>query len=238
MTRRIGPAHDDDRHHPLEADQYAEAREAVARERSRIARELHDVVAHQVSMMTVQAGAAKTVARDDADAAIDAKGDVEHAGRQALGELRHLLGVLQPDTADGRDLGPQPGLADIATLADQLAHAGAEVSLDIGRVTGRRSAAVDLSVYRIVQESLTNVIKHAGTDPVVDNKVDVDDVGLTTDVTNSVASTARPDLPASGFGIAGMRERAALLGGTLTAERESPDRFHVHARIPLDEVQP
>ena len=111
----------------LEADQHARARQAVADERSRIARELHDVVAHQVSMMTVQAGAAKTIARDDLDAAIDAMGDVERAGRQALGELRHLLGVLRPDDPDGDDLGPQPGLADIPALADQLTHTGADV---------------------------------------------------------------------------------------------------------------
>ena len=117
----------------LEAEQQARARRAVADERSRIARELHDVVAHRVSMMTVQAGAAKTIARHDLDAAIDAMGDVESAGRRALGELRHLLGVLRPDPADPEQLGPQLGLADIPALADQLTQTGADVHPQPGR---------------------------------------------------------------------------------------------------------
>ncbi|HUS41570.1 MAG TPA: histidine kinase [Ilumatobacteraceae bacterium] len=222
----------------LEADQLARARQAVADERSRIARELHDVVAHQVSMMTVQAGAAKTIARDDLDAAVDAMGDVERAGRQALGELRHLLGVLRLDTSDGDDLGPQPGLAGIPTLADELSHTGADVSLTMTPVPAGLSAAVDLSAYRIVQESLTNVIKHAGPDPAVHLTVGLDDVGLVIDIVNTINPSghceAAPGLPASGFGIAGMRERAALLGGTLTAEPLPPSRFRVNAHIPIE----
>ncbi len=218
----------------LEADQLARARQAVADERSRIARELHDIVAHQVSMMTVQAGAAKTIARDDPGAAIDAMGDVESAGRQALGELRHLLGVLRPDHPDGDDLGPQPGLDDIPTLADQLTHTGADVTLTIDPLPGRRSAAVDLSVYRIVQESLTNIIKHAGPNPTVGLAIGLDHSGLVIDITNSTIATAGRKLPASGYGIAGMRERAALLGGSLTAEPQPPNLFRVSARIPLE----
>jgi signal transduction histidine kinase len=222
----------------LEADQQARARQAVADERSRIARELHDVVAHQVSMMTVQAGAAKTIARDDLDAAIDAMGDVEHAGRQALGELRHLLGVLRTDNPDDDDLGPQPGLADIPALADQLTHTGADVSLRMEALPAGISAAVDLSAYRIVQESVTNIIKHAGPDPSVHVTIGVDDVGLTINITNTTANAAAPGLPdsalpVSGFGIAGMCERATLLGGTLTAAPQPPNHFRVDARIPL-----
>jgi signal transduction histidine kinase len=222
----------------LEADQLTRARQAVADERSRIARELHDVVAHQVSMMTVQAGAAKTIARDDLDAAVEAMGDVERAGRQALGELRHLLGVLRPDTSDGDDLGPQPGLAGIADLADELTRTGADVSLTMAPVPAGLSAAVDLSAYRIVQESLTNVIKHAGPDPAVRLSIGVDEVGLVIDIVNTIARADRHaaalGLPASGYGIAGMRERAALLGGTLTAGHEPPNRFRVNAHIPME----
>jgi signal transduction histidine kinase len=217
----------------LEAEQQARARQAVADERSRIARELHDVVAHRVSMMTVQAGAAKTIARDDLDSAIDAMGDVERAGRQALGELRHLLGVLRPDTADPDDLGPQPGLADIANLVGQLAHTGADVTLDIADVPDGLIAAVDLSAYRIVQESLTNIVKHAGTDPTVAVTIGLDGLDLVIDITNTTDS-ARPGLPSSGYGIAGMRERAHLLGGTLIAEPQPPDRYRVQARLPLE----
>ncbi len=229
----------------LEAEQHARARRAVADERSRIARELHDVVAHQVSMMTVQAGAARTIARDDLDTALDAMGDVERAGRQALGELRHLLGVLRPDTADPGldhdDLGPQPGLADLTTLIDELRHTGAEVSLTIAGLPDVLAAAVDLSAYRIVQESCTNIIKHAGPTPTVDVTIGIEDDDLVIDITNSTfTSTAQatsPGLPGSGYGIAGMRERATLLGGTLVAAPRPSDRFGVHARLPLD-VEP
>ena len=218
----------------LEADQHARARQAVADERSRIARELHDVVAHQVSMMTVQAGAAKTIARHDLDAAIDAMGDVERAGRQALGELRHLLGVLRPDIPDSDDLGPQPGLADIPALADELTHTGADVSLTMAPLPASLSAAVNLSAYRIIQESITNIIKHAGPDPTARLDIALDDLGLVINITNSTTHTAAPGLPESGYGIVGMRERATLLGGTLTAGPQPPNHFRVEARIPLE----
>ena len=221
----------------LETDQHARASKAVADERSRIARELHDVVAHQVSMMTVQAGAAKTIARHDLDAAVDAMGDVERAGRQALGELRHLLGVLRPDIPDSDDLGPQPGLADIPALADQLTHTGADVSLTMASLPAGLSAAVNLSAYRIVQESLTNIIKHAGPNPIVRLTIGLDDSGLVIDITNTTAA-ATPGLPASGYGVAGMRERATLLGGTLTAEPRPPRHFCVNAHIPLELERP
>ncbi len=221
----------------LEAEQLARARQAVAEERSRIARELHDVVAHRVSMMTVQAGAAKTIARDDLDTAIDAMGDVERGGRQALGELRHLLGVLRPDATDPDDLGPQPGLADVPALADELAHTGADVTLTIAEIPDDLPVAVGLSAYRIVQESLTNIIKHAAPNPAVHLTIELDDLAVDIDITNDNArtdGTASPGLPASGYGIAGMRERAHLLGGTLIAERQPPNRYRVHARLPLE----
>jgi signal transduction histidine kinase len=218
----------------LEADQLDRARRAVADERSRIARELHDVVAHQVSMMTVQAGAAKTVAREDLDAAIDAMGDVERAGREALGELRHLLGVLRPGDQAGGTLGPQPGFGDIRSLADRLTDTGADVSLTIAPPPMSLPAAVDLSAYRIVQESLTNIIKHAGPNPAVQIDIGFDSFGLVITIINTITIEETAGLPGSGYGISGMRERATLLGGTLTAEARPPG-FHVEARIPLEE---
>lgn len=217
----------------LEADQNARARQAVADERSRIARELHDVVAHQVSMMTVQAGAAKTIARDDPEAAIHAMGDVEHAGRQALGDLRQLLGVLRPDDAAPGELGPQPGIADIAALAEELAGTGADVALRLGVLPGNLPASVELAVYRIIQESLTNVVKHAGPSPAVAVVVEDDDGFVAVEIDNTIDATAALGLPRSGYGIAGMRERAGILGGWLSAEAVPPDRFRVRARIPL-----
>jgi signal transduction histidine kinase len=233
----------------LEAEQHARARQAVAEERARIARELHDVVAHQVSMMTVQAGAAKTIARDDPETAIEAMGDVERAGREALGELRNLLGVLRLETGADDDLGPQRGLADLPALAEQLRHTGADVNLSIAELPCGATSALGLSVYRIVQESLTNVVKHAGTNPSVDVTVAADGHTLDIEVVNTVgndtiSTTDGADtrvmsaLPTSGFGVAGMRERATLLGGTLTSGPQPPDRYRVHARLPLDPESP
>lgn len=221
----------------LEADQHASALQAVADERSRIARELHDVVAHQVSMMTVQAGAAKTVAHVDLDVAVEAMGDVERAGRQALGELRHLLGVLHPGVAE-TDLGPQPGLADIPALVDELRRTCAEVSVTMSPIPVALPAAIELSVYRIVQESFTNVIKHAGPDPATSLVIGIEGDHLVVSVSNTVADEAAPDLPPSGFGISGMRERAALLGGTLVAGPRPPDTFRISARIPIEQERP
>ena len=215
-----------------EADQQARTRQAVAAERSRIARELHDVVAHRVSMMTVQAGAAKTIAGHDLGGAVEAMADVERAGRQALGELRHLLDVLRPDTADADHLGPQPGLADVPALVGELAHTGADVTLTMADRPDDLAAAVDLSAYRIIQECITNVVKHAGPEPTVDIRVCIEGGRLDLVITNS-AVVASPGLPTSGHGITGMRERASLLGGTLTAGPLPPDRFRVHARLPL-----
>ena len=216
----------------LEAEQYARAERAVAEERSRIARELHDVVAHRVSMMTVQAGAAKTIAGEDFAAAVDAMGDVELAGRQALGELRHLLGVLRPGVDQPEELGPQPGLADVPALVDQLVHTGAEVSADLVDPPAQLPAALELSAYRIIQESVTNIIRHAGPAPTVDIETAVDGRWLSIDISNT---TSRPpsDMPTSGYGLLGMQERASLLGGTLSAGPQPPDRYRVIARLPL-----
>ncbi len=222
-----------DRATHLEREQHAAARRAVVDERSRIARELHDVVAHRVSMMTVQAGAARTVARDDIDSAVEAMGDVEKAGRQALGELRHLLGILRPDDASPDGLGPQPGIDKIPTLAEQLTQTGADVSLQMEAMPEDLPASVDLSAYRIVQESLTNVIKHAGPEPSVEIRLGVDEHRLTIEVINTTDTPRAVMLPRSGYGIAGMRERTEILGGTLEARPCTDKRFAVVARIPL-----
>lgn len=222
-----------DRAERVEAEQAARVRQAATDERARIARELHDVVAHRVSMMTVQAGAAKTVARADLDAAIDAMSDVEHAGRQALGELRHLLGVLRPDIAGQHDLDPQPGLPGIATLIDELSQTGAVVTQSSVVLPDDIPVAVSLSAYRIVEESFTNIVKHAGPESSVLLTVEIDDEDLVIDILNTVTS-AQCAPPSSGFGIVGMRERAQLLGGTLSVEPLPPDQHRVRARLPLD----
>ena len=216
----------------LEREQTAEARRAVAEERTRIARELHDVVAHRVSLMTVQAGAAKTVAADDPEGALQAMEAVEQAGRQALDELRHLLGVLRPD-AEVEVLGPQPGLADVPRLVEQLGEAGLEVSLTIDGAQTDLPARVDLFAYRIVQEALTNVLKHAGSHARTEVRVGTDNHGVEIEVLdNGHGATI---LPRSGHGIVGMRERALLLGGSLDTGPRPGGGFQVVAYLPIGE---
>ncbi len=225
----------------VEADQQARTKQALADERSRIARELHDIVAHRVSMMTVQAGAARTVAPHDLDTAVEAMADVERAGRMALGELRHLVGVLRPEVDDPEHLGPQPELSDVQALADELTHTGAKVTLAIGELPDGLPAALQLSAYRIIQEAVTNVMKHAGPAPEVDIAVDVvtesDGRWLTIEVMNTIGPVP-PGLPISGFGLVGMRERATLLGGTFDAGETSTGRYRVSARLPVEAERP
>ena len=218
-------------------EQAAEARRIVIEERARIARELHDVVAHRVSLMTVQAGAAKAVAAQDPEGALRAMGAVEEAGRQALEELRHLLGVLRPET-DPDGLGPQPGLADLPRLVEQIRRAGLDVSLATDRVAAELPARVDLFAYRIVQEALTNVLKHAGPGTHSKVRLGSDSSGIVIEVLDDGrGATVLPgldpdDAGARGHGIVGMRERARLLGGTLDARPRPGGGFSVVAHLP------
>jgi signal transduction histidine kinase len=217
-------------------EQAAEARRIVIEERARIARELHDVVAHRVSLMTVQAGAAKAVAAQDPEGALRAMGAVEEAGRQALEELRHLLGVLRPET-DPDGLGPQPGLADLPRLVDQIRRAGLDVSLATDGVAAELPARVDLFAYRIVQEALTNVLKHAGPGTHSKVRLGSDSSGIVIEVLDdgrgaTVLPGLDPDAGARGHGIVGMRERARLLGGTLDARPRPGGGFNVVAHLP------
>jgi signal transduction histidine kinase len=213
----------------LERERAADADRAVAEERTRIARELHDVVAHRVSLMTVQAGAAKTIVGDDPQAALQAMEAVEHAGREALDELRHLLGVLRPK-AEGGSLGPQPGLADVGRLVDQFREAGLDVAFTISDVPAGLPARVDLSAYRIVQEALTNVLKHAGPGARSEVRISLDNEVVSIEVTDDGHAVTTPG---SGHGIMGMRERALLLGGSLTAGPRADGGFRVMARLPI-----
>jgi signal transduction histidine kinase len=219
----------------LRREQAAEARRIVIEERTRIARELHDVVAHRVSLMTVQAGAAKAVAAEDPEAARQAMGAVEEAGRQALDELRHLLGVLRPE-ADPDGLGPQPGLADLPRLVEHIRRAGVDVSLATDGVPARLPARVDLSAYRIVQEALTNVLKHAGPGAHTEVRLGTDSRGIVIEVLDDGQATEQDVEPTSGrsvgHGIVGMRERARLLGGTLEARPRPGGGFRVVAHLP------
>ena len=211
-----------------EREQAAEARRVVAEERTRIARELHDVVAHRVSLMTVQAGAARTVAEADSERALRAMEAVEQAGREALNELRHLLGVLRPE-ADVDGLGPQPGVADLPRLIDQFRRAGVDVTSDVDGLPRDLPARVDLFTYRIVQEALTNVLKHAGPGARAEVRLGIEGMQVVIEVRDDGHGAGT--LPGSGHGIVGMRERALLLGGSLDAGPHPDGGFRVVARL-------
>lgn len=215
----------------LEWKRAAQAQRVIAEARAGIARELHDVVAHNVSLMTVQAGVARLVVDDDPSQAREAIGVVEDAGRRALDELRHLLGVLRPETAKG-ELAPQPSLNQVQDLVDQLRNTGVQVSL-IAHVPSDLGVRLDLFAYRIVQEALTNVLKHGGVGAVARVHIEERDGHLTIEVTDT-GITANA-LPGSGQGIVGMRERALLLGGTLEAGPLRGGGFRVFARLPIGE---
>ncbi|HEX3489588.1 MAG TPA: sensor histidine kinase [Streptosporangiaceae bacterium] len=203
------------------------AGQAAAAERVRIARELHDIVAHHLSVVVLQAAGAR--ASGLATEATLAK--IENNGRQALAETRRLLGVLREDGQE-TGLGPQPGVGELATLADTVRAAGLPVDLDIDGDPAALPAAVDLSVYRIVQEALTNVLKHAGPAR-AQVTIGCADEAVTIEVTDDGTRAASLQPPAGGHGLAGMRERAAIFGGELQAGPRPGGGFAVRARLPL-----
>lgn len=201
-----------------------EAREATGRERDRIARELHDVVAHAVSLMVVQAGAERMALQDEAPrtrAVLDA---VETTGRQALVELRTMLGVLR-STGSAEGLAPQPDLAGVVALVDSVRTAGLDVELRTSGNAELVGAGVGLAVYRVVQESLTNALRHGTGSARV--QLSVGDV-VEVEVRNPAG---RPSTVGAGRGLLGMRERVELFGGTLTTGRVGDD-WVVSARVP------
>ena len=208
------------------------AEQAAAAERARIARELHDIVAHHLSVIVLQAAGARASGKP---AGVPLE-KIENSARQALAETRRLLGVLRdPDEAAG--LAPQPGIGDLDALAASVRAAGLPVNLVIDGDLAALPAAVDVSVYRIVQEALTNVLKHAGQ-----ARADVT-IGCAADnvmieITDN--GTGEPALltPVGGHGLAGMRERAAVFGGELAAGPRPGGGFAVRARLPLDDGLP
>ncbi|TVR33584.1 MAG: sensor histidine kinase [Nitriliruptor sp.] len=218
------------------AQQAEESRElasdlAVADERTRIARELHDVIAHTVSVVVVQAGAGRRVAANDPAGAEAALASIESIGREALSDLRRMVGVLR-DEVPGGDLTPQPTLADVPDLVDRLAAAGLPVTL---RFDGEQRAlppGIEVTAYRIVQEALTNVLRHAG----VVRAVEVT-VGHTGDaVTVTVVDDGRgpaTDGGVPGSGLVGMRERVGLYDGALEVGGRPGGGYRVRATLPV-----
>jgi signal transduction histidine kinase len=215
-----------------------EAQRAVAAERARIARELHDVIAHHVSMMVVQAEAGPVlVERGDAAGQARAFDTISGVGRQALVEMRRLLGVLRQEGGEPPpSLEPQPGVAQLPGLVDQVREAGLAVELAVEGEPVPLPPGVDLSAYRIVQEALTNAIRHAGPSTVRvlvryagdDLRIEVRDDGRGRD--GAPGHAARPG---TGHGLIGMRERVHLFGGELTAGPGPDGGFTVAARLPI-----
>ena len=212
----------------LAREQAARERAAVVDERARLARELHDVVAHSVSTMVVQAEAGESLLERDPERAREAFVSITSSGRQALGELRRMLGLLR--SAEGEPLlGPQPGVRELRALAEQMRGVGLPVELSVEGEPRPLPAGVDLSAYRIVQEALTNTLKHAGPARAwVMVRYGSDDVEL--EVVDD--GRGRANGSKGGHGIAGMRERVRLYGGTLETGRAIEGGFAVRARLP------
>lgn len=214
----------------MQLDRQEQAAAATA-ERERLARDVHDVIAHSVSVMTVQTSAARRMLERDPGRAAGALEAVEQTGRDALAEMRRVLAVLRPASTDG-DLAPQRGIDDLAALAEQMRNAGLEVEVRTEGERPRMPAAVDLSVYRIAQEALTNTLKHAGASHAV-VVVRYGDGCVELECTDDGAGSTAGRNGHSGHGLNGMRERAILLGGGVQAGPRPEGGFRVHARLPV-----
>jgi signal transduction histidine kinase len=234
------------RQHRLEVDDLdARRRVAVAEERSRLARELHDVVSHAVSVMVLQAAGARTLLARDPDQAAAALSNIETSGREAMNELRRMLGVLR--AAGGEDTDPGldvHGLDEAAHIVERIRAAGAHVDLVVEGAPGRLDPSVDHTAYRLVQEALTNALRHGGgADAVVDVRLDWRG-DLTVEVTNHHADVddaevgaggrgGAVDVEGTGAGLLGLHERIAMVGGTFEAGHGHQGAFRVRAVLPV-----
>lgn len=230
----------------LEREQAEALRRAVEHERGRIARELHEVVTHNVSVMVIQAGAARKVMAADPDDAREALLAVEAGGRAAMSELRHVMGLLTMD-ADGADdtdgasdgaarppdLSPLPGLDQLAALAARIRDTGVPVALTVTGQPRPLPAGVELTAYRVVQEALTNMVKHAvGASAAVTVRYDAGH--LRVDVTNTGGTPGPAASTGNGHGLIGLRERLAVYGGTLRTGPRPLGGYRVQALIPVE----
>jgi signal transduction histidine kinase len=206
-----------------------QAEQAAAAERARIARELHDIIAHHLSVVVLHAAGARAAGGADPQTLAE----IEQSGRQALTETRRLFGVLRdPDEETGR--APQPGISELPALAGSLRAAGLEVSLSIDGDHAALPPAVNVSAYRIVQEALTNVLKHAGPAR-AEVTVGCADSAVTIEVTDDGPGSPAPPALTGGQGLAGMRERVAVFGGELRAGPRPGGGFAVCAWLPAGE---
>jgi signal transduction histidine kinase len=215
----------------LEAGREEHARAAVAQERGRIARELHDVVAHAVSVIVVQSQAGQRTLGQDEDKTRGALEAIEGTARQALDEMRRLLVMLRDvDDASGTTA-PQPGLGQLDVLAGQFREAGLPVTVTVEGQVVALAAGLDLSAYRVIQEGLTNALKHGGGAP-ASVRLRYGARHLEVDVTD--AGDGRSQGEGSGHGLVGMRERVSLYGGELESGPRPDGGWRLHARLPLE----
>ena len=219
----------------LEAEQDRQAREAVQDERARIARDLHDIIGHTLNIIVVQAAAARTVFKSKPEQALESLDSIETTARQSLSDMERMLGILRPPDAGAAPYAPQPSLRQIESLAEQFAGAGLPVEVHVEGEPRKLPASLDLSAYRIVQEALTNALKHAGpahalvTISYLEDKLELDIVD------DGQGSGRGRRKASSGRGLIGMRERVSLFGGELDAGPAPDGGFLVHASLPLVE---
>jgi signal transduction histidine kinase len=216
----------------LESEREERARQAVTQERLRIARELHDVIAHSMSVIAVQSGMGSHVLDTQPEEARRALAAIETTSRAALTEMRRLLGVLRQEGAPRAALTPAPGLVDLPELITQLGDAGLHVRADLPGDLTTLPVPVDVTVYRIVQEALTNALRHGGPDVRLRITVSGEEVCVEV-IDNGRKDSATPPAPGAGHGLIGMRERVAVFDGRLTTGPRPGGGFGVRARLPL-----
>lgn len=224
--------------HERRADELAATREelarfAVAEERRRIARELHDAVAHSMTVVAMQAGTGRLLANDDPSSAVSSLAIIERLSRDALAEMRLLVGLLRDDADGGNGLAPTPALSDVHGLIAEMAVAGMVVDVSIEGPLEAVASGPALAGFRIIQEALTNAAKHAGSKAIL--RIQVSESELVIVVENDVVPgrTAGGSRPGAGLGIIGMRERVQVYGGSLTTGPLPDGGFQVVAVIPV-----
>jgi signal transduction histidine kinase len=215
----------------LERERDEQAEIAARAERERITRELHDVVAHGLSVMVVQAQGASAALRPRPEEAREALEAIVATGRQSLAEMRRLLGISRGEDQAGAPLAPQPGLAVLPELIEQVRAAGLPVELSVDGSARELPPGVDLSAYRVVQEGLTNTLKHAGRGAAASVRLRYLTETVEIEVENSGGSSSKTD-GVRGRGLQGMGERAGLLGGTFEAGPKEEGRFLVKVQLP------
>jgi signal transduction histidine kinase len=227
QTRRAYLASVEERAAQLERERDQQGRLAAAAERARIAREMHDIVAHNLSVMVALADGAGFMAGADPARSAGAMEQVSRTGRHALAEMRRLLGVLREDGAAA--LAPQPGLADLDALLEQVRAAGLPVTLETSGAPMALGAGAELTVFRLVQEALTNTLKHAGAGVRATVRLRYEADGIDVEVTDD--GSGRAPVAANGQGLSGMRERAAVYGGAIDAGPRPGGGWRVHTRL-------